>query len=98
MRSRYAAYALGLAEYIMETTHPKSPYLEKDRKKWKKAILEFCHTTRFLKLEIVNFGEDWVHFIAHLNHTQLEEKSQFEKVNGRWLYIAPISLINHPKQ
>ncbi len=87
MRSRYTAYALGKANYIIMTTHPKSPYYEKDRKKWQKAILEFCHSTQFLKLEIIGYGEDWVHFIAHLGHAQLNEKSQFEKIDGKWQYL-----------
>jgi SEC-C motif-containing protein len=87
MRSRYSAYALGKANYIVVTTHPQSPYYEQDRKKWKKGILEFCHSTQFLKLEILGYGEDWVHFIAHLSKANLDEKSQFEKVDGRWMYL-----------
>ena len=120
MRSRYTAYALGKANYILETTHPRSPYFELDRKKWKKAILEFCRTTRFVKLEILDSGEDWVHFIAYLvpdhknfqmdlrpdfsdrqsaecerdlhqvqvpSPVQLNERSLFEKVDGKWLYL-----------
>lgn len=87
MRSRYSAYALKIADYIIQTTHPKSPYFEKDRMKWKQAILEFCRRMKFERLEIVSFGEDWVHFIAHLGRTHLDEKSQFEKVDGKWLYV-----------
>ena len=87
MRSRYAAYALSKADYIIHTTHPQSPYFEKDTAKWKKVILEFCRTTRFLKLEILEFGEDWVHFIAHLSPISLNERSHFEKINGKWLYV-----------
>lgn len=90
MRSRYSAYAQGLAKYIIQTTHPKSPYFEKDRKKWEKGILEFCHTTQFVKLEILGSGEDWVHFAAYLKQREefiLEEKSQFEKLDGKWLYV-----------
>jgi SEC-C motif-containing protein len=90
MRSRYAAYAKGNIDYIIRTTHPNSPYFEKDRKKWETAIYQFCHTTQFEKLEIVGSGADWVHFIAHLRQQTpllLEEKSHFEKVNGQWLYV-----------
>lgn len=87
MRSRYSAYALGKADYIIQTTHPKSPYIEKDQKKWKKAILEFCRTTQFLKLEILDSGENWVHFVAHLSSGPLEEKSLFEQIDGKWLYL-----------
>ncbi len=90
MRSRYSAYALGKASYIIQTTHPKSPYLELDKKKWKKAILQFCKTTRFLSLEILGYGEDWVHFIAYLSSGQLNEKSQFEKINDKWFYLQKV--------
>ncbi|HSX11355.1 MAG TPA: YchJ family metal-binding protein [Chlamydiales bacterium] len=90
MRSRYSAYSFDNAGYIMRTTHPKSPYFEKDRKKWEVAIHEFCRTTQFEKLEIVGSGDGWVHFIAHLRQKGpllLEEKSQFERVDGHWLYL-----------
>lgn len=90
MRSRYSAYSLGNADYIIRTTHPKSPYFEKDRKKWESAVKEFCQTTQFEKLEILGSGDDWVHFIAYLRQKGellLEEKSHFEKVNGKWLYV-----------
>lgn len=92
MRSRYSAYALGKADYIMQTTHPRSPYYEKNRARWKMGILEFCERMQFLKLEILAYGEDWVHFIAHLGLTDLNEKSQFEKVDGKWLYLKKIEL------
>jgi SEC-C motif-containing protein len=87
MRSRYSAYALGKADYILNTTHPHSPYYEKDRNSWKRAILQFCKNTQFLRLEILSFEENWVHFIAHLSHGKLDEKSFFEKLDGKWLYL-----------
>ena len=94
MRSRYTAYALGNARYIIQTTHPKSPYVEKNRKNWEKAILQFCHTTKFQKLEILDHGDDWVHFTAHLwqgKEILLNERSSFEKVDGKWLYVKGIA-------
>ena len=90
MRSRYSAYALDKANYIVITTHPKSPYYEKDRKKWKQGIREFCQATQFLKLEILGYGEDWVHFIAHLSSGPLNEHSLFEKADGKWLYLRTV--------
>jgi SEC-C motif-containing protein len=95
MRSRYAAYALGHPNYIIQTTHPKSPYFEKEQKKWQRAILEFCHSTKFIDLEIVAFGENWVHFKAYLFQKKdlvLEEKSLFEKVANKWLYMKALPL------
>lgn len=90
MRSRYSAYALGNAAYIMKTTHPQSPYFENDKKKWEQAILHFCHTTQFIRLEILGNGDNWVHFAAYLkqvNDLILEERSLFEKLDGKWLYV-----------
>ena len=90
MRSRFAAYAMSNAQYIIQTTHPKSPYFESDLKKWEKGILEFCHSTKFENLEILGSGDDWVHFAAHLRQNEkllLEERSHFEKIDGKWLYV-----------
>ena len=92
MRSRYSAYALGLSQYIIKTTHPKSVYFENNRKKWIAALDQFSRETRFLKLEIEGYGEDWVQFTAHLEQSgksvQLREKSHFQKVDGKWLYLS----------
>ncbi len=94
MRSRYSAYALGKLDYIIHTTHPKSPYFEKDLFKWKKGIEEFSKTTEFVKLEILESTDDTVKFAAHLRQSGrpfiLEEKSQFEKIDGKWLYLSGI--------
>lgn len=90
MRSRYSAYALKISDYIIETTHPTSPYYEKDRKLWKRAIDKFSQETTFINLKIIEFGEDWVFFIASLEQGskpfRLEEKSHFLKEKGKWLY------------
>ena len=92
MRSRYSAYALKNAKYIIDTTHPQSPYFDQDRKKWERGILQFSNTTEFVKLEILETGENSVHFIAHLRQNGqpliLDEKSLFEKINGKWLYLS----------
>ncbi len=88
MRSRYSAYALGLADYIQKTTHPDSPHHERE----KEAILHFCKTTRFVGLEILDARDDEVTFFAKLKSLRGEdisfkERSIFEKVDGIWLYV-----------
>lgn len=92
MRSRYSAYALTKSNYIIETTHPKSPYFEKNRAHWKKGIEEFSRNTKFIDLKIEAFGENWVHFIAYLRQKgidfELNEKSHFIKDEGKWLYYS----------
>ena len=90
MRSRYSAYAKGLASYIVATTHPSSPASNLA------SILQFCQETKFQGLKIVEFidGENtaYVTFIATLKQgghdASFKEKSLFKKVNGRWLYLS----------
>lgn len=94
MRSRYSAYALGFADYIIKTTHPGSPLYQFDRDLWKQEILKFSTETTFQKLEIREFTEytpfSSVTFAAHLTKKKrpasFTEKSYFEFVKGRWLY------------
>ena len=91
MKSRYTAYAVGDANYIIKTTHPKNPDYHDNKKQWKEEIKNFCKSTQFLKLEILEFidGEDeaFVSFKATFENSIMTEKSRFLKVDGRWLYI-----------
>lgn len=96
MRSRYAAYAKKLADYIIHTTHPANPSYTLDLPKWRSDILQFCAKTAFTGLDILEFidGENKasVTFTAHLvqdgRDATFTEKSAFERVHGKWLYKA----------
>jgi SEC-C motif domain protein len=94
MRSRYAAYAAGVAEYILATTHPEGPEHRADRARWTNSVQDFTRSTRFEGLEVMAAGEDgdvgWVEFRARLTRAgqdvSLSERSTFLRVDGRWLY------------
>lgn len=94
MRSRYAAYALNLPDYILATTHPGSPGYMDDKFSWKRAISNFCRGSTFERLEILDSKEvdslATVTFTVHLSQqgrdTTFTEKSHFEKRGGRWFY------------
>ncbi len=94
MRSRYAAYALNLPDYIIQTTHPASPEYLEDTAKWKRSISIFSNRSQFEKLEILDFQEKGsvaiVTFLAHLTQKKEDasftEKSYFEKIRGKWFY------------
>ena len=94
MRSRYAAYALGLADYVIDTTAPNGPRARADRGAWANEVIDFAQRTRFVGLEIVGTGatgdEGWVHFRAILREGEsdasFEERSGFVRTAGRWLY------------
>lgn len=94
MRSRYSAYALCLADYIMRTTHPDNAEVRKKTWLWREEILRFSRNTEFIDLEILSFEEgfpfSYVTFTAVLKQKDTDcsytEKSLFEQVNGAWLY------------
>lgn len=90
MRSRYCAYASGLSDYIIGSTHCNNPDFTDDLMAWKKSIDTFSRSTLFGGLTIVEFIEGetvaFVTFKAVLNHTLFIEKSRFLNVEGKWLY------------
>jgi SEC-C motif-containing protein len=94
MRSRYSAYSLNLASYIIDTTHPLNSQYKINKIEWKKEIQNFSKLTTFKSLKIINFEEDQesaiVSFEACLIEEQeeitLREKSFFIKEKGKWLY------------
>jgi SEC-C motif domain protein len=96
MRSRYSAYALGLADYIIDTTHKENIGYNEDLKAWKQDLEIYCRATKFDGLKIVDAQGDeaattaTVSFIAYLRQGEADasfsEKSNFTKVDGRWLY------------
>ncbi|MBS0649375.1 MAG: SEC-C domain-containing protein [Verrucomicrobia bacterium] len=94
MRSRYCAYAIGLVDYIVRTTHPLNREAAKSLEERKKEIEQFCKSTDFKGLKILDVQEgetkSTVTFTAFLSQAgkdfSFTEKSTFEKVLGSWLY------------
>jgi len=93
MRSRYCAYALGLAGYLVETHHPST------RGNRLKAKLEpYLPQVEWTGLKVINtqlggakdkIGK--VEFIAtslHNNHAnEMHEHSRFRRYQGKWMYF-----------
>lgn len=96
MRSRYAAYALGLTDYVMATTHPDGPHWETDQVAWAEGIRAFGAGTSFDGLHLdeddQRDDEAWVTFTATLQQggqdASFTERSHFLRVDRRWLYHA----------
>lgn len=95
MRSRYAAYALGKARYILET----SGEAREDEAAWLEDVRRFSEHTRFTGLTILSVepGEStaWVTFRAGLEQqgedASFTERSRFERTD-RWRYVGAESL------
>ena len=87
MRSRYAAYALHLIDYLIETTHPdiRHLHLKKDIEKWSKQ-------NYWLKLEIISAINTKVEFKAYYQFNAKNfihhESSTFKMENKRWYYLS----------
>ena len=94
MKSRYAAFAVDDARYIVKTTHENNPDFTTDVQIWKEGIKSFTTNTEFLGLEILEFidgeKEAYVTFKASLSSGDMTEKSRFLKVDGLWLYESGI--------
>lgn len=94
MRSRYAAYALNLPDYIIKTTHPKNPHYSTNTSEWRLSLEQFSKTTSFDGLTILEFQETGLEavvvFTAHLKQAgrdcSFTERSLFEKCGQNWLY------------
>lgn len=94
VKSRFSAYALNIADYIIKTTHPLSPQYIINKTHWKKDISYFSNSFSFEKLEILDFQEKEnmaiVVFTIYLKQKDknliFTEKSYFEKLLGKWFY------------
>lgn len=95
MRSRYSAYALALVGYIIKTTHPDSPFQENEMRQWRKRLQAYCARTQYIGLKILDEETKGDHATVTFRAMILDrgvdrsftEKSAFERVKGRWLYI-----------
>ena len=90
MRSRYTAYVLHDADYLMATTHVS------ERKFYAKSeILQWSKQNTWIKLEVIAAAHDIVEFKAHYLDENLSpkvhhEKSTFKKVGAMWYYFDGI--------
>lgn len=97
MRSRYSAYALGLVEYLIKSTHPEGPHWREDRGLWRRELHQWCKQADFTSLEVLQVEEEplaqeaFVTFFAQLRDAERDlsfaERSRFVRHEGRWKYL-----------
>lgn len=86
MRSRYTAYVVRNADYLMATTH------ERKRNHFsKKEILRWASENQWKQLQIVAFDDCTVEFKAHFigadgSEYTHHERSTFAKIKEQWFY------------
>jgi len=88
MRSRYSAFCLGLAQYLVETLHPS-----KRRADEMTALKATIEQTHWLGLKILDHKQandlaevEFVAFYQDEVINQLHERSRFTREAGRWFY------------
>ena len=90
MRSRYTAYGLHQANYLLDTTY------RSERKNYSKTeILNWAKSSTWLQLEIIDFSDNTVEFKAHFLdvHKQKQvhhELSTFIFEDGNWCYFSGV--------
>ena len=87
MRSRYSAFAIGAADYLLNTTHSSKRKLHN-----KSEILAWSQSNQWLRLEILAVTETTVTFNAYYLDENLKaqihyEHSTFKLENGKWFYV-----------
>lgn len=95
MRSRYAAYRVGLVDYIIETTDPNGEAYEQDINSWRANLEQHCGQTRYSQLQIldapdadgdIGFVTFRVAFTQGASSDGFVERSEFRRVQGVWFY------------
>jgi SEC-C motif-containing protein len=87
MRSRYSAYVIQNADYLIATTHTSQ------RKYYSVSeILEWAKENSWIKLEVLNAKDFIVEFKAYYLDENGEaqvhhEKSTFKLENEKWFYV-----------
>lgn len=94
MRSRYTAFTLANADYLMKSWYSKTRNIKE-----KEAIRRWAQSVKWVKLEILSkvAGEEsdstgYVSFRALFMEDgvmdQILEDSFFERENGKWVYVS----------
>ncbi len=91
MRSRYSAFCTGNVNYLIATHHPAQRGAD-DRQTLAQTIAE----TEWLSLRVLHSSESQVEFVAFFKSdnvlAQLHERSNFVRLNGRWVYVDGVHL------
>ena len=87
MRSRYSAYCVTDADYLVATTHSSTR-----RYHQKEDIIQWSKSNQWLKLEVLKSSETVVEFKAYfldekLKATVHHEISTFKKEEETWFYV-----------
>lgn len=89
MRSRYTAFALADAEYLLRTWHPRTrpAALDLDDRRW--TGLEIIDRVDGAEDDLMGIVGFVAHWSADGRRGSVTERSAFVRRGGRWVYLAP---------
>jgi len=88
MRSRFAAFALGDADYLLASWHPETRPARMDLDEsvvWRR--LQIVETVAGAEEDQDGVVEFRAAFRRDGQHDVLHERSRFTRVDGRWVYL-----------
>ena len=92
MRSRFAAFARGDAEYLWRTLHPEHEDRARPRDEVLGELREASRAYRYVRLEILEAEGDHVTFRAGVFQKGADrsfvERSRFARDGGGWRYLS----------
>jgi SEC-C motif-containing protein len=92
LRARFAAFVLQDVDFIMNTTHPASPHIEKENR-WRASLEAYTMRTYYQTLDILETGDDSITYTVGFWSMGLQEDeayttiSHFKQHEGKWFYF-----------
>jgi len=84
MRSRYSAFAVHDADYLLATWHPRT----------RPVSVDLGDELTWLSLQVIAASGDEVEFVARFlgpsGRGFIREHSKFVEVGGRWFYLGAV--------
>lgn len=98
MRSRYTAFTLANADYLMKSHHPNNRSLKE-----KESIRKWAKSVKWLGLTVLEVDGGGCNdysgtvtfkalFIENNCLQQIHERSMFERIGGAWVYVKGVHL------
>lgn len=96
MRSRYVAFTMANADYLMRSHHSRTrPVKERQRiKKWAESVqwmgLVIVNTQSGEVSDTIGYVEFKAMYLEDGQMQEIHEKSLFERENQRWVYVSGV--------
>ena len=91
MRSRYSAFSVGNADYLLRTWHPDTCPVELNLDRGMRWTgLKILGVTRGTMFDTVGTVEFEAHYRDRVGNDVLHENSAFVREDGQWFYIRSV--------